>query len=243
MSKKVEKPARELFMLVGNRFDKESKELYNSVMLYEDRELKTLIYRITKKYDKEEYEKLIKRDYEDLSQKPVIKSLIERRTIEGYWKGYYSILLGAGALVEILDDLRLSGVEKINWVVYGREGKVVSAYLDNYFDLDYHTDSKNGKFTAGTSGRYRKYYGIPEARFVDVCCNGVDNVLSILAKNLEIDVAPSLEVGKDNLYEELKDEPYNCDERRTLKKNMDTALSHKARYFCKKENIGAEWRV
>ena len=225
----------QLYLLSGCRVDSKTGDLYVAVMLYDTPSLTKCKYRAVRKYEKKAYEPLMVAFREKMKDEPSLRGILASYRREYYmWQGYFCLLAGGKVLAELLDDFKESGVEKIEWVVYGKGGRLISAYLDRYFDLNYSIDSAEG-VGAGNSKRYFRYYARPEELFAREQTAGVRDLLILISQDLDVDVRMSAYTGTDRLDETV---PFYSPEVKVLCREHDADLKSKTSAVCKESNLG-----
>ena len=224
-----------LYMLTGCRVDSKTGELYVAVMLYNTPALTRCKYRVVRKFPKEAYEPLMSAFRERVKDEPSLRGiLVSAKREYCMWQGYFCALIGGQVLTELMDDLKFSGVESIEWVVYGKGGRLVSAYLDRFFDLDYSYTTSDG-VGAGSSRRHHRYYSYAEEVFATNQMDGVSSSMSMLSKQFDVDVCLGAYTGTEPC-----DRTLPCDSAVVVlaNKTRATELKRKVLAVCKDENLG-----
>lgn len=224
-----------LYMLTGCRVDSKTGDLYVAVMLYNTPSLTRYKYRVVRKFPKSAYEPLMKTFRERVKDEPSLRGILESNKREYcMWQGYFCTLIGGQVLTELLDDFKAQSVEQIDWVVYGKGGRLISAYLDRFFDLDYSYTSADG-VGAGSSRRHSRYYSYAEEVFAQNQLDGVKDSLSMLSQTLDIDVCLGAYTGSDPCDKEL---PFDAPEVVLASKLRATELKSKVSAICVDKNVG-----
>lgn len=186
-----------LYLLTGCRMDSATRDLFVTVMLFNNPALTRSKYRVVKKFPASAYEPLMSEFRERMKDEPSLKGILSSEQREyGVWQGYFCALVGSQVLTELLDDFRSESVEEIEWVVYGKGGRIIGAYLDRFFDLDYEQTSLSG-VGAGSHRRHARYYGHAEEVFAKNQLKGISNTMGMLSKSLDIGVLLSAYTGVD----------------------------------------------
>lgn len=230
-----ENPSVRLYMLTGCRVDSKTGDLYVAVMLYNTPSLTRYKYRVVKKFPKSAYEPLMKDFRERVKDEPSLRGILESNKREYcMWQGYFCTLIGGHVLTELTDDLKEQAVERIDWIVYGKGGRLTSAYLDRFFDLDYTYTSADG-VGAGSSRRHSRYYSYAEEVFAQNQMAGVKDSLSMVARDFDVDVCLGAYTGADPCSREL---PFDSAEVVLANRLRATELKGKVSAVCVEKNVG-----
>lgn len=224
-----------LYMLTGCRVDSKTGDLYVVVMLYNTPALTRYKYRVVRKFPRSAYEPLMTAFRERMKDEPSLRGILASNKREYcMWQGYFCTLIGGQVLTELIDDLRQSGVEKIDWIVYGKGGRLTSAYLDRFFDLDYSYTTADG-IGAGSSRRHYRYYSYAEETFAKNQMDGIESSLLMLSKQFDVDICLGAYTGSDPCDRSL---PYDAAEVVVANKERAVELKSKVSAVCKDENLG-----
>ena len=224
----------QMYLLTGCRVESKTGDLYVAVMLYDTPALTRYRYRVVKKFEKSEYEPLMADFRERMKDTPSLRAILASSRREYYiWQGYFCALVGSQVLTELLDDLVYSGVEKIDWVVYGKGGHLISAYLDRFFDINYSQSSKG--VGAGSPRRQLRYYGKAEETFAKEQMIGVGDAMRMLSRSIDIDVRLSAYAGPERCADS---EQFDSAHVLAMCKAMDLDLKRKTTAVCLKSYLG-----
>lgn len=230
-----EKPPVRLYILTGCRIEKTTGDMYVATMLYNTPALTKFKYREVRKYKKSQYEGIINDFRERMKDTPAVRKILESdKRAYHVWQGYFCALVGSQVLLNIQNDLELSGVEQIDWVVYGRSGKLICAYLDRFFDLSYEKDSYDG-IGAGSCYRHARYYSHSEEIFAENQMEGVLNNFKQLAEHYEIGVRLGAYTGLHAIDES---EPFDSPKVKQFGKVRALELKGKTAAQCVESKLG-----